>query len=375
MAKKTQPNSFRLFRTQKYLSTWYSSKLTYPHLIEEDYYLRKLLMDLFEGYAIIIDKILISRLDLYIENTTDIHVEVFCYKRGKFYVIKHLFALTCWEIRARIEQKRKLKALRFQLAEVASSELLEISKFRKMTKIKTILNNLKYHDTLFTLYTAENLKDLMYQTKIKKLERQIQKQILLTQKYVIVFFQLLIRHLENLIKFYYCKKAVILLRFQPDQFHHAMLIAKYIGRYIEPMPYRKLLNRVGKRCSKTQFEGVKIEVAGRLNGIEMARTERRFKGKLCLSTMRKSVTYACWEQPTKLGIFGIKVWLTKKDQPKRDMQDEKKDEKPNKKFANLSTAKIHKTKLVKYAPKIRKKTSTTKKNTSRSFNRHFVAKK
>jgi small subunit ribosomal protein S3 len=56
-------------------------------------------------------------------------------------------------------------------------------------------------------------------------------------------------------------------------------------------------------------EGIKVQVSGRLNGAEMARSEMYKEGRTPLHTLRADIDYALVEALTKVGIIGIKVWI------------------------------------------------------------------
>ena len=56
-------------------------------------------------------------------------------------------------------------------------------------------------------------------------------------------------------------------------------------------------------------EGIKVQVSGRLNGAEMARSEMFKEGRTPLHTLRADIDYAMVEALTKVGIIGIKVWI------------------------------------------------------------------
>jgi small subunit ribosomal protein S3 len=58
-------------------------------------------------------------------------------------------------------------------------------------------------------------------------------------------------------------------------------------------------------------EGVKIQISGRLNGAEMARSESYKEGRIPLSTFRADIDYALVEAHTTYGRLGIKVWIMK----------------------------------------------------------------
>ena len=56
-------------------------------------------------------------------------------------------------------------------------------------------------------------------------------------------------------------------------------------------------------------EGIKIQIAGRLNGAEMARSEMFKEGRTPLHTLRADIDYALVEAHTKVGVIGVKVWI------------------------------------------------------------------
>ena len=58
-------------------------------------------------------------------------------------------------------------------------------------------------------------------------------------------------------------------------------------------------------------EGIKIQISGRLNGAEMARSETYKEGRIPLHTLRADIDYALGEAHTKVGTTGIKVWICK----------------------------------------------------------------
>ena len=58
-------------------------------------------------------------------------------------------------------------------------------------------------------------------------------------------------------------------------------------------------------------EGIKIQISGRLNGAEMARTETYMEGRIPLSTFRADIDYSLVEAHTSFGRMGVKVWIMK----------------------------------------------------------------
>ena len=68
-----------------------------------------------------------------------------------------------------------------------------------------------------------------------------------------------------------------------------------------------------QRAEVAKTRGIKIQVSGRLNGAEMARSEWIREGRLPLQTLRADIDYATKEANTIYGILGIKVWLFKNE--------------------------------------------------------------
>jgi small subunit ribosomal protein S3 len=58
-------------------------------------------------------------------------------------------------------------------------------------------------------------------------------------------------------------------------------------------------------------KGIRIELAGRLNGAEMSRREKSVEGSVPLHTLRADIDYAAVDAKTATGIIGIKVWIYK----------------------------------------------------------------
>jgi len=93
----------------------------------------------------------------------------------------------------------------------------------------------------------------------------------------------------------------------------ASLSAQWIARQLEKrMPFRRVIKRaLNKIESNKEVKGVRIEVAGRLNGSEIARTEWLSSGRLPRQTIRADIDYALEEAYCKYGVIGAKVWIYK----------------------------------------------------------------
>lgn len=77
------------------------------------------------------------------------------------------------------------------------------------------------------------------------------------------------------------------------------------------MPFRKVMKQTISKVERAGALGVKVVVSGRLNGAEIARTEKLVSGKVPLQTLRADIDYARGAANTTYGAIGIKVWIYK----------------------------------------------------------------
>lgn len=92
----------------------------------------------------------------------------------------------------------------------------------------------------------------------------------------------------------------------------SLVIAQSIADQIEKrIAFRRAMKRAIEQVMEAGALGVKIECAGRLGGSEIARSERLFKGKLPLHTLRANIDFARVTAFTTYGTIGIKVWINK----------------------------------------------------------------
>lgn len=92
----------------------------------------------------------------------------------------------------------------------------------------------------------------------------------------------------------------------------ATLVAASVARQIENrISYKRAIKMAIQATMRMNCEGIKIEIAGRLNGAEMARTEHYKEGRIPLSTFRADIDYALVESNTTYGKIGVKVWIMK----------------------------------------------------------------
>ncbi|MFD2589057.1 30S ribosomal protein S3 [Croceitalea marina] len=92
----------------------------------------------------------------------------------------------------------------------------------------------------------------------------------------------------------------------------AHLVAASVARQIESrISYRRAIKMAIAAAMRMNAEGIKIQISGRLNGAEMARSESYKDGRIPLSTFRADIDYALVEAHTTYGRLGIKVWIMK----------------------------------------------------------------
>ena len=90
----------------------------------------------------------------------------------------------------------------------------------------------------------------------------------------------------------------------------AQIVAANIARQIEgKIAYRRAVKMAVAATMRAGAEGIKVQVAGRLNGAEMARSEMFKEGRTPLHTLRADIDYALVEAHTKVGVVGVKVWI------------------------------------------------------------------
>jgi small subunit ribosomal protein S3 len=245
VGQKTHPKGFRLVTTQDHLSKWYSNKLVYPSLIEEDFLIRSKADKLFNEF-LSISKIEINRISQDIDQKEYVNITIHAlFPRAK-------------------------------------------DMYRKVTKYFTETTDGSNPKTVSLL---NNSKGTLKRFTSLLLKRNI-------------------RNLIRLLQIRTNKNYFIAIKFIKNPFEDATLIAKFIADQLEKrIPFRRAVKQTIKKVQLTSLKGVKVQVSGRLNGIEIARSEWKRDGKVPLHTLRANIDYTHHEAETLYGIIGIKVWL------------------------------------------------------------------
>ncbi len=93
---------------------------------------------------------------------------------------------------------------------------------------------------------------------------------------------------------------------------HAKLVAENIANQLERrISFRRAIKQAAANAMRSGAKGVRIEIAGRLNGAEMSRREKEVAGSVPLHTIRADIDFAQVDAQTAAGIIGIKVWVYK----------------------------------------------------------------
>ncbi|MFH1541339.1 MAG: 30S ribosomal protein S3 [Elusimicrobiota bacterium] len=141
------------------------------------------------------------------------------------------------------------------------------------------------------------------------------------------------------------KKTIVNIMEVKSPGANAQLVAEGIAFQLEKRgSYRRAMKKAIEKALELGALGVKIMVAGRLNGNEIARTEWLREGRIPLHTLRADIDYGFAESLTAMGIIGVKVWIFKKELFKRTekemLDDARLIEKPEEEIAEIKDEKL-----------------------------------
>lgn len=92
----------------------------------------------------------------------------------------------------------------------------------------------------------------------------------------------------------------------------ARVVGELVGKQIEKrIPYRRACKMIIERAMESGAQGIKIRVSGRLNGVEISRSEFFTQGKVPLHTLRSDIDYGYFRAITTYGTIGVRVWIYK----------------------------------------------------------------
>ncbi len=256
MGQKTHPKAFRLGITQEHLSNWYAKKSNYPSLLQKDFVIRQTIEEIFEEF------LPISSINI-LRGGSETNIN----SSGTIVI----------------------KALHPRMRDIYKKV---INEFLVVTKKKDIL-------TILQKKTAgsKRVESVKYE-KIKEL--------------LFYFFKIKTRQVLRKLALKLGENFSIRFEFLKNTFEDATLIAKFIGNQIKKRaPFRRVIKQTIKKAELAGLKGIKIEVSGRLNGIDIARSEWKREGKIPLHTLIAKIDYAYHYVNTVYGIIGLKVWIFK----------------------------------------------------------------
>ncbi len=90
----------------------------------------------------------------------------------------------------------------------------------------------------------------------------------------------------------------------------ASLIGEFIAQQLEKrVAFRRATRQAIQKAQRLNIQGIKVQVSGRLNGAEIARSEWVREGRVPLQTLRADIDYATKRAQTTYGVLGVKVWV------------------------------------------------------------------
>lgn len=90
----------------------------------------------------------------------------------------------------------------------------------------------------------------------------------------------------------------------------ATLVAQKVAQQLEKrVAFRRIMKQTIQQAREAGVEGIKVQIAGRLNGAEIARTEWAREGRVPLHTLRANIDYCAYPAQTIYGLLGIKIWI------------------------------------------------------------------
>ena len=105
------------------------------------------------------------------------------------------------------------------------------------------------------------------------------------------------------------KKVYIRIIHVPKQNAESIMLADWVVERLQKRePFRRVIRQALQRAQRLGLKGVKVQISGRLNGAEIARTEWGRKGRIPLHTLRADISYCHSKAQTIYGVLGIKVW-------------------------------------------------------------------
>nr|YP_011014424.1 ribosomal protein S3 [Jasminum nervosum]WQA10990.1 ribosomal protein S3 [Jasminum nervosum] len=112
-------------------------------------------------------------------------------------------------------------------------------------------------------------------------------------------------------EFYYVKKKLkIAITKIAKPYQNPKILAEFIaGQLKDRVSFRKAMKKAIELAEQADTEGIRVQMAGRINGKDIARVEWIRRGRLPLQTIRAKIDYCCYTIRTIYGVLGIKIWI------------------------------------------------------------------
>ena len=305
MGQKVNPLGFRLGVSQKHISHWFIDNHQYSQLVVEDQFIRNFFSKRFPGIAEINIKRDLNRIVIEIlsANTRDLLME-----GGKIQAKATLLPSKTGNHVEGVDlsgSKSTLNSGASSIDSLCNQLLKELTIYRNTRSPKKTLqekrrfiSNTNSKATSLTSSTKSQTtlqpnpatpSDLEESSAFFKTEFNPEIESGITEKPVEV--ELFLTKVEN-----------------PNT--SAACLAEFIVEQLEKrVPFRRVLKRSIQKAEEASVEGIKVQISGRLNGAEIARSERIHKGQVPLHTLRAKIEYNSRTAKTIYGLLGVKVWV------------------------------------------------------------------
>ncbi len=293
MGQKVNPLGFRLGVSQKHISHWFIDNNHYSQLVVEDQFIRNFFSKKFTGIASINIKRDLNKIEIEIFSTNTRDLLTGASKSStKSSSLSHGGPSGSSPSSGRGEARSVSHGTSNSVQGVdnlCDQLLKELTTYRNTQFLKETFQNKKKRALLsnqgnsFTEDTENGVTPSDLTTFGPKMELNT------TKKQVEI--ALLLTKVEN-----------------PNR--SAACLAEFIVEQLEKrVPFRRVLKRSIQKAEEASVEGIKVQISGRLNGAEIARSERIHKGQVPLHTLRAKIEYNSRTAKTIYGLLGVKVWV------------------------------------------------------------------
>ena len=261
MGQKVNPQGFRLGVSQKPISYWFAKNRDYSQLVLEDHFLRESIYKKFPNAGIAA---------IYIERQVDtIKIDISSARPrqllGSFSKDQHLYT--------------GIQDLREQL-------ILELQQHRltNLPFLQKRVRNLKKQSP-----TTENETTSIPSEELNSEQGNIPQ---------FIDSRELIAHI-----------SIHIIKLSEPDTSAACLAESIVEQLEKRIPFRRAMKQAITKAQNALVKGIKVQISGRLNGAEIARSEWILKGRVPLHTLRAKVQYDSRTARTIYGLLGVKVWV------------------------------------------------------------------